>query len=175
MCTFVQPRAQCHAWGQAGGISCLHTAVDGLGMCCCYCIPRFGSDGILVVSSLPAASLSLGCRGVAWKGQKVMKMVDGWPEVFGSPFGLLYGDGALTIPTISRSRRCLPRFALPSGCTYIMYLIASAYRLGSSQPLLASLRHLSVTCITCFCLLFCCPPGVVPCLLSQLFFSALHD
>jgi len=67
----------------------LRTAVDGLGMCCCYCIPRFGSDGILVVSSLPAASLSLGCRGFAWKGQKVMKMVDGWPEVFGSPFGLL--------------------------------------------------------------------------------------
>lgn len=170
MCTFVLPRAQCHAWGQAGGISCLHTAVDGLGMCCCYCIPRFGSDGILVVSSLPAASL--GRSGVAWKGQKVMKM-DGWPEVFGFPFGLLYGDGALTIPTISRSRRCLPRFALPSGCTYIMYLIASAYRLGSSQPLLASLRHLSVTCITCFVCCFAAPEWYLICCRSG-FFSALH-
>jgi hypothetical protein len=36
----------------------LRTAIDGLGMCCCYCIPRFGSDGILEVSSLPACSPS---------------------------------------------------------------------------------------------------------------------
>ena len=90
-------------------------------------------------------------------------MVDGWQEVFGSPFGLLYGDGALTIPTISRSRRCLSRFALPSGCTYIMYLIAYAYRLESSRPftcqLASSLGHLHHM----FGLLFCCPEWYLIC------------
>lgn len=101
-----------------------------------------------------------------------------WPDVFGlavwlPALELLYDGGAWTIPRshdrdVSRASRCLP--GVPTLlCTDRMHACIPP-RVKNSLPACVMLGSPASHVLSAVLL-----PGVVPYLLSQQFFSALHD